>query len=299
MLITTSEQYHALPIRPAVSARKLLRVSPEHFTITRAINAHMEGSVGSSDAELARAQWDELGAVYRHLADEGEIDEVATLSGVQDLEDMVFCANQCLPWQKPDGERIAIISQMNHPSRQPEVAYFEAFFRERGYRIEHLTVGTGFEGMGDAIPHPERYLLFGGHGFRTQESAWPHIARILDVPVVPLKLVSPYFYHLDTCFLPLNSTTVLLCPEAFDAESLAMLLGIFPEVVAIPLTEARTLMPLNAHLVHSQQRTAILHPGSTTARNALLCAGYRIIEVDTSEYLKSGGSVFCMKVGYY
>ena len=35
--------------------------------------------------------------------------------------------------------------------------------------------------------------------------------------VLPLELVNPYFYHLDTCFCPLAPGEALWYPDAFDA----------------------------------------------------------------------------------
>jgi hypothetical protein len=35
------------------------------------------------------------------------------------------------------------------------------------------------------------------------------VSRALDVEVVSLHLIDPRFYHLDTCFCPLNERTVL------------------------------------------------------------------------------------------
>jgi N-dimethylarginine dimethylaminohydrolase len=35
--------------------------------------------------------------------------------------------------------------------------------------------------------------------------------------VLPLELVNPRFYHLDTCFCPLAPGEALYYPDAFDA----------------------------------------------------------------------------------
>ena len=38
-------------------------------------------------------------------------------------------------------------------------------------------------------------------------------------PVVPLTLIDPRFYHLDTCFAPLSDGFVMYYPAAFDTAS--------------------------------------------------------------------------------
>ena len=42
-------------------------------------------------------------------------------------------------------------------------------------------------------------------------------ARRFGVRVLPLELVNPRFYHLDTCFCPLAPGEALYFPDAFDA----------------------------------------------------------------------------------
>src|SRR5206468_273344 len=63
-------------------------------------------------------------------------------------------------------------------------------------------------------------LLWGGYGVRTSLQADRHLAEMLDVEVVPLRLVDERFYHLDTCFCPLPEGRVFYYPDAFDRESL-------------------------------------------------------------------------------
>ena len=46
-------------------------------------------------------------------------------------------------------------------------------------------------------------------------------------------------------------------------------------------------------------RHMLLHPGSRVTNARLREAGYEVVEIETGEYLKSGGSVFCMKVVYW
>jgi N-dimethylarginine dimethylaminohydrolase len=125
---------------------------------------------------------------------------------------------------------------------------------------------------------------------------------MLQVPVVTLELVDERFYHLDTCFIPINEETVLLCPVAFSNDGLAALKKLFKNVIEVPVEEAETFFALNAHCINDQKtgkKKAVLHPGSTFTKNALIQYGYEVIETNTSEYMKSGGSVFCMKMMLY
>jgi N-dimethylarginine dimethylaminohydrolase len=154
--------------------------------------------------------------------------------------------------------------------------------------------------MGDMILHKNTF--FGGYGYRTNKNAYTYIEKILNHPVILLELVNPYFYHLDTCFLPLHDDTVLIVKEAFTPQDVEKLKTFFTSVIFIPEQEAITCFSLNAHAFTSpltQQHLAILQKGSTYTKAILQEKGYTIFETDTSEFMKSGGSVFCMKMAYW
>lgn len=281
--------------------RKILMCDPEYFDIVDVKNVHMEGNIGVLDKALARKQWEDLKAIYKSFVAEGILEEVYTISGGDNCEDMVFTANQSFPWILND-EKVVVMSKMRHESRQREVPYFETFYKNKGYKLLHLQEAKLFEGMGDTIPHYGKKLLYGGYGHRSDTTAYKEIAAMLQVPVVTLELVDDRFYHLDTCFIPVNEETVLLCPVAFSSDGLAALRKLFKNVIEVPVEEAETFFALNAHCINDQKtgkKKAVIHPGSTVTKNALIQHGYEVVETNTSEYMKSGGSVFCMKMMLY
>lgn len=274
--------------------RRILMTSPEYFEVAYVINAHMAGNVGAVDRERARAQWETLRDAYvsTGLA-------VAVLDGAAGLSDMVFCANQCLPYRTPDGELGVVISRMHAPQRKPEVEHYARYFEARGYRVRHLDddLPGDFEGMGDALWHPGAFKLYGGYGYRTDREVYTRFADKLRVAVVPLELTDPDFYHLDTCLSLLDEHTALYYPGAFTDAGLGALRQNIPHLIPVGESDARERMACNAHCPDG--RHVILHRGSDETNEALRRAGYEVIEVDTSEYLKSGGSVFCMKLAYW
>ena len=74
----------------------------------------------------------------------------------------------------------------------------------------------------------------------------------------------------------------------------------FSIVSEIPLDESIGGFALNGHIVHGHQYPfAIIQKGNTKTIDILHQAGFKIYEVDTSEFMKSGGSVFCMKMMHY
>jgi len=275
--------------------------SPEFFSIVDVKNIHMEGNTNALNAELAQSQWKELKSVYESLVGRKILSEILIIPGAEGCEDMVFCANQTFPWFKQNKKEVWM-SRMRHPSRQKEVPFFEAYFTKLNYQTRHFARTPTFEGMGDTIPHPNKMLLYGGYGHRTNPKAYEELSENLDVPIIALELINDNFYHLDTCFVPISETKVMICKEAFTDEGLLLLQQAFEEVIEIPMEEAIGSFSLNAHIIINyglNQKIAVLQKGSIFTKKVLLENDFEVIEVNTSEYMKSGGSVFCMKMMIY
>ncbi|MCB0405498.1 MAG: hypothetical protein KDD51_11995 [Bdellovibrionales bacterium] len=268
-------------------------VRPDCFKIAYAINPHMrapDGSLKRVDLPRATAQWERLRALYDSL--EMRVEMLAAEEG---FPDMVFAANQSFVFW--DGEKpCAILSTMASAERQGEIQFFEAYFKQRGYGVFHLSSYTTepFEGNGDALLHPNGAFIWGGHGYRTSESAYETISRLTQLPVAPLRLIDPNCYHLDTCFAILDEKTVAIQESAFDAESLKRIRAGFERVLVIDPEENRLAFAGNAFCPNGKD--VILNPGAPKFVAALEASGFRVHESDTSEFIKSGGSVFCLKM---
>jgi N-dimethylarginine dimethylaminohydrolase len=221
-----------------------------------------------------------------------------TIPGAEGLEDMVFAANQVLPGLDANGRPYVLLSRMRHPSRRKEVTIYRDWFEHQGYVVIELSEEAGyFEGQGDAIWHPGKQLLWGGYGQRTTLRAYAEISERLSVPVITLALVHPSFYHLDTCFCVLSSDAALYFPDAFDEDGRALLASMFPRLIEVCEDEATRFLACNAHAVDG--KTVILQRGAADTIERLRAEGFCAVEVETDEFLKSGGSVFCMKMMIY
>ena len=179
-----SEWNLPLPEIPSMPlADRLLMVNPAFFDVAYVINPHMEGQIGKVNRQKANNEWQKLVDLYRSLGLSVEV-----INGEQGLPDMVFCANQTLPFIRPNGEKGVFCAQMHAPERKPEVAFFKAYFARKGYQVRTLPSDndSDFEGMGDALWHSGRRLLWGGYGFRTGLEVYKGLAQALDVPVLAL-----------------------------------------------------------------------------------------------------------------
>lgn len=272
---------------------RVLLTTPTHFDVRYVINPHMAAHVGSVDAGRALEQWRTLRSAYDTLGL-----TVNVVEGAEGLPDMVFCANQTLPFYDPaDGTRGVVLSRMATPERRDEVPAYEAFFRGIGYAVRALPPGTRFEGSGDALWHPGRFLLWGGHGFRTDAATYAALADLLGVRVLLAGLTDPDFYHLDTCLCPLDERTALVFPGALAPDGLALVHRVFDRVVEAPEDEARHGFACNAHCPDG--RHVLMPAGCPVTAERLRAAGYAPLELDVDEFHKAGGSVFCMKQAFW
>lgn len=265
----------------------VLMISPEFFEIRTSLNLLTDES-NQVDQKKALNQWNTLVNKYQELNY-----KVHRIDGVRELSDMVFAANQSLPYIDNQGKK-AILSNMATDQRSPEVKFIEDFYLKRGYEIFEVDSEHDFEGMGDAIWHPGKMLIWGGYGHRTSKPVYDQIREILDVDIITLELAKDEFYHLDTCFSILDEKTVMICPEAFNKNGLAKINMIFDDVIVIGLEETLEGMACNAHCPDGEN--VIIQEGNIQTREKLYEKGFEVHEINTSEFMKSGGSVFCMKM---
>ena len=269
--------------------RAVLVCPPDSFDVVDVKNPFMVGQQGKVDARLAKQQWLEVVRAYEQIGI--EVREVPPAAG---CEDMVFCANPVFAGLDGHGGRVCVLSHMRYPSRRPEVAAHAAWYRAHGYRIVELDGASLFEGSGDALWHPGRRLIWGGYGHRTSKEIYEKIVEVFDAPVLTLELKTERFYHLDTCFCPIDERTALVYPPAPTGEGLEMVRHVFATVIEVDEREAAEAMACNAAAFLG--RYVVIQRGAATVNARLRELGFQVIEVDTSEFLKSGGSVFCMKM---
>ena len=92
----------------------------------------------------------------------------------------------------------------------------------------------------------------------------------------------------------------MLCKEAFTPQGLENIQRLFKNLFFISEEEAEKTFCLNAHIpYHKTSKHVIIQNGSTTSIQIFSDLGFTIHETETSEYMKSGGSVFCMKMMVY
>ncbi len=275
-------------------ATRVIMADPAHFSVEYVINPHMAGNVGRTDRAAARLEWETLREAYQRLGFDVEV-----VDAVPDLPDLVFCANQTLPFVDASGRAGVVLSRMHAEQRAGEVDHLARHFAARGADVRPLGGGvtTDFEGMGDALWHVGRRLLWGGYGFRTDLATYDRVSALVGADVLALELLDPEFYHLDTCLSLLDDRTALVYPGAFQPDGLELLGAFFERLIEAPEHEARNLFACNAHCPDGE--TVLIQRGCDQTNDRLRDAGFDVVELSTEEFLKSGGSVFCMKLMHW
>ncbi|MCX7744144.1 MAG: arginine deiminase-related protein [Flavobacteriales bacterium] len=278
--------------------QEVLLVTPDWFEVVDVKNIHMKDHIGNTNLAKARKQWEVLKTVYEKLQQNGIISKIHILNGTPQCEDMVFAANQSLPFVSAQGKKSVVLSRMKHATRQREIPAFREFYKNQGFEIIEPPENIILEGMGDILPVPFTDHWIAGYGHRTTPTAIDWLRLILPGSITAVELVSEYFYHLDTCLIPVNAKTALYQPLAFSTDGIKILQKTFRNLIEVPIQEAKAGFALNAHLVQNSkgQKAAIIQQGNTYTERVLAELGFEIFSIDTSEFIKSGGSVFCMKM---
>ena len=108
--------------------------------------------------------------------------------------------------------------------------------------------------------------------------------------MLSLELTKKQFYHLDTCFAPLTSRSVLYYPPAFDRYGQKVIEKNIPDPVPVPKKEAYNFV-CNAVVVGND---IVMHHKCPETGQLLTDRGFRIHETDLSEFIKAGGSAKCL-----
>ncbi len=258
---------------------RILMCPPDYFGIEYEINPWMNVAV-SADHAVATRQWRGLHGL---LVESGAVIELMT--PVPGLPDLVFTANAALVYEKR-----ALLSRFHHPQRQGETAVDRAWFDEAGFELidgPQISVGA-FEGAGDALFCGD--TLFAGYRQRSDAKFHQAIGTQFGVRVLPVELVDPRYYHLDTCFCPLTADEAIWFPAAFDRYGQEAIEAAVPKLIEVEQGEAERFA-CNAVVVG---RRVVTNTGCSKLHAELACRGYETRETPLDEFVKAGGSAKCL-----
>jgi len=255
----------------------ILMCPPVFYGIHYEINPWMN-TERQADHPQAVDQWN---ALRQHIESAGA--RVSLVEPVDGLPDLVFTANAAMIY----GRR-AILSRFRHPQRQGEEPHNRRWFAEHGFEVIDPPANFNFEGAGDALFCGD--TLYAGYRMRSDAAGHQAIGQMLGVRVLPVELVDPRYYHLDTCFCPLAPDTAIWYPAAFDDYGRRAIEEHVPNLLAVEQAEAERFA-CNAVVLG---RTVITNTGCDRMAAALATEGYKPIATPLDEFVKAGGSAKCL-----
>ena len=255
---------------------RILMCCPDYYNVNYEINPWMNKNL-QPDNKTAWRQWKELHHTILRLGA-----WVEYIKQSSDQPDLVFTANGGLVKNNK-----CILANFRYPERHPERPAFKKWFTEKGFDVYELK-DSCFEGEGDALFAGDK--LFISDGYRTDESSHQQIADILNLKkVIRCKLKDPYFYHLDTCFCPLDEDTAVFYAGAFTDDSIKeMRKNIL--LIDIREEEARRFAANCVVL----GRNIIIPSGCTKLCNVLNKKGFTTHEIELDQFIKAGGAAKCL-----
>jgi N-dimethylarginine dimethylaminohydrolase len=266
---------------PRSATATFLMCPPKLYDVNYVINPWMAGNVHASSRARAAEQWQNLYEAVSQIA------EVLLVDPEPGSPDMVFTANAGL-----ERNGIVALSSFYHPERQGEEQHFRRWFQHAGYTVLDIPRSTPFEGEGDALFSIDGSRLWAGHGPRTAAISHQALREAWQIEVTPLHLIDPRFYHLDTCFAPLEGGYAMYYPGAFDRASIERIEAFYPANKRIIVGEPdATRFACNAINVG---RTIILNEVSRELADQLQSRNFHVVQVQLSEFLKAGGAAKCL-----
>jgi N-dimethylarginine dimethylaminohydrolase len=251
---------------------------PTYYGINYKINAWMDLR-RQADRSLALKQWFALRTTLKKYL--GAI--VHCCAAQPGLPDMTFTANAGLVY-----ENIFVPSRFRYKERTNEEPYFTRWFQRHGYKIIHLPREYRFEGAGDALFVGK--TLFAGFYYRTDIQTHAFLGEVIGVRVFSLELINRYFYHIDTCFLPISTSAAIYYPDAFDDYGRKVLRENIDVLIAVDHDEAYHFA-CNAVVAGKK---AIIHKPCLKLESELRRHGYTVYSLGFSEFIKAGGAAKCL-----
>jgi arginine dihydrolase len=288
MLRTRQSRSTNLPLQRQAH---FLMCPPHHFEVTYIINPWMDpgawASKASCLADAADLQWH---ALYEAIVTCGATVEI--IRAMPDLPDLVFTANAAVIL-----DRKALLARFRHSERRREEPVFARALHKLTSddaldAVAELPENLVLEGAGDCIWDRTRNHFWLGFGHRSDLASQHVVADFFGVDCVPLELVDPRFYHLDTAFCPLPSGEIIFYPAAFTRAALRVIEDrVAPAEQMILSEKDATMLAANAVAFG---RHILMSSCSQTLQRRLAQRDYRVVTTPLHAFLRSGGSACCL-----
>ncbi len=256
---------------------------PTFFEVEFSLNVWTDVN-NTVDRDKAIQQWEAVCDAY-HKIDGVKIE---IIPADENIPETVFTGDSIFLYQKK-----GVTARFRHRERDPEIPSRANWFRSRGMEVLSLPPGQFYECNGDSVIWNGKMLA--GHGIRSSLDAHASISELLDIEVISLQMVNP-FYHLDLGLCPVNDSTIAYYPNAFTPASQAVIEKLAPNLIKLDHEEVMNFGS-NAKIIGD---VAMMNGNPYPQfEKALEDLGFHVWKFDTSEFNKAGGGLKCITLEHY
>jgi N-dimethylarginine dimethylaminohydrolase len=177
------------------------------------------------------------------------------------------------------------VARMDETVRKGEEAHLSTWLEER--QIPHTFIPAGSMEGGDILIDDD--IIWIGDSGRTSRTAIKYLRQALPhFRVISLSFPEKYL-HLDCVLNILSPREALIYPPAFPDSDLRRLSSRYHLIEV----EAEEQFTLGTNVLSIGNQTVISQPLNPRVNQRLRQRGYRVLEVDLSEIIKSGGAFRC------
>jgi len=261
--------------KAAKMSKTVIMSPPTHFDIEYSINPWMNLD-NKVDKKAALFQWQNLVDLYKNLGL-----KIRLIPASKGLPDLVFTTDHGV-WIRDT----FYLSNFRYPERQKEQSIALKWYESQKIKVQHTPSYCFMEG-GDVMHHEDS--IFVGYGFRTSHETIEYLHNTTRLEVIALELIDESFYHLDTCFLPINRDTAFYYPPAFSTSSIKLLKSHFDILLPVTTHEADGFA-CNSVKIYNH----IICQPNPTFEQKLLDLDLIPISLEMSQFNKSGGGIHCL-----
>ena len=214
------------------------------------------------------------------------------------LPDIVFMANAGLSLPRLS-RPLLLLPNMKYKQRQDELPYLKKIYHDMKLQTVDYPGKEPFEGQAELKWFDGGKKAICGYGHRSTKQTFVELDRFFEKiygsekpELLVVRLVSPYYYHLDVAMLEYDDSKCIIHKHSVTPTSLREIER-FLGKANVTVIDTKDSFCLNAVVDGSH---LITHKLSDPKLKGLFesLTNRTVKEIDTSEFEKSGGSVRCM-----
>ena len=215
------------------------------------------------------------------------------------LPDIVFVANGGLALPRLN-RPLVLLPNMKYPQRKAELPFLRDMFAELGIATMDYPGREPFEGQAELKWFYGGHKAVCGYGHRSTRRTFEELDALFkklygpkEAPeLLVLPLVSAKYYHLDVAMCEYDDTKCMVHKRAFSPASIRRLKD-FLGPTNVTVIDTKDSFCLNAIM---DGPNMVTHRLTDPALKPLFerLTGLHVVQVATTEFEKSGGSVRCM-----